>query len=227
MPRGWSQYVTTNSDVSWVSPVVLIRFAAHLDCSCIRYLTYARNRQASGTIQAKRLEARSGFEPLDKGFADLCLTTWLPRLKVRSKHTATGDAASNQRWTRNQAAVLDPSPMRAFRYIEELQRERRSDGHASSRPDSSVRESGTEPIPSHLRFGKRRRAPETPPVALQFARLDVAALALYRAMAKPKSDEETPGTHMRVDWCAAERERRVWRENGSHGLKGDIRNGLA
>ncbi len=25
------------------------------------------------------LEAASGFEPLDKGFADLCLTTWLRR----------------------------------------------------------------------------------------------------------------------------------------------------
>jgi hypothetical protein len=27
------------------------------------------------------LEARGGIEPPNKGFADLCLTTWLPRLK--------------------------------------------------------------------------------------------------------------------------------------------------
>ena len=26
------------------------------------------------------LEARGGIEPPNKGFADLCLTTWLPRL---------------------------------------------------------------------------------------------------------------------------------------------------
>jgi hypothetical protein len=28
----------------------------------------------------KKLEARVGIEPTNKGFADLCLTTWLPRL---------------------------------------------------------------------------------------------------------------------------------------------------
>lgn len=28
------------------------------------------------------LEATSGFEPLNNGFADHCLTTWLRRLKV-------------------------------------------------------------------------------------------------------------------------------------------------
>ena len=45
------------------------------------------------------LEARVGIEPTNKGFADLCLTTWLPRRnrKVYSKNTAPRRPKSNAR----------------------------------------------------------------------------------------------------------------------------------
>ena len=36
----------------------------------------------------KELEARAGIEPAHKGFADLSLTTWVPRLGPGSSHTA-------------------------------------------------------------------------------------------------------------------------------------------
>jgi hypothetical protein len=34
------------------------------------------------------MEARTGFEPVVHGFADQCLTTWLPRL-IRSPYIST------------------------------------------------------------------------------------------------------------------------------------------
>ena len=39
----------------------------------------SKNYYRACNLGAKLLEARGGIEPPNKGFADLCLTTWLPR----------------------------------------------------------------------------------------------------------------------------------------------------
>ena len=45
----------------------------------------------------RRLEARGGIEPPNKGFADLCLTTWLPRLTWKDPSPSAQDFGSELR----------------------------------------------------------------------------------------------------------------------------------
>ena len=47
---------------------------------CETTVDWKLNFGGTGTRIMEMLEATAGIEPADKGFADLCLTTWLRRL---------------------------------------------------------------------------------------------------------------------------------------------------
>jgi hypothetical protein len=65
-----------------------------MNCTKLVYITnpsyyrfyYSKlGRKFKRTVNIEKEEAAIGIEPMDKGFADLCLTTWLRRLSCQNK----------------------------------------------------------------------------------------------------------------------------------------------
>ena len=54
--------------------------SCQLETSCNRRLEEFNGGESDESVKLGELEARVGIEPTHKGFADLSLTTWVPRL---------------------------------------------------------------------------------------------------------------------------------------------------
>ena len=82
--RPWFPVVFIQTARTYARTVACQRFLLTFLVSAV-YCRWLPNRQDSPHLLAirefvcKMLEARGGIEPPNKGFADLCLTTWLPR----------------------------------------------------------------------------------------------------------------------------------------------------
>jgi hypothetical protein len=104
--------------------------ADHMKAAMLRYDALRRppkwkRNELSGTVDFVgfpfvSVEARSGFEPLNKGFADLCLTTWLPRLPGRSllgtyraDPLKVNDSSRSSAWRQAWASRNPDSPRRS------------------------------------------------------------------------------------------------------------------
>src|ERR1700731_2692794 len=82
-----------------------------------RRISMLRKNKLSYVNAQKKLEARAGIEPAHKGFADLSLTTWVPRLgranrsgmriaSIRRSPTRLAPEGGLERGTRFELATL-------------------------------------------------------------------------------------------------------------------------